>query len=210
MGGGDSLRDPGHPCTVLVLFYRTHCDCSVLCLVLQSCPTLCDPMDCSPPGFSVPGDFPGMNTGVGCHAVLQGIVPTPGIEPRSPALQQILYCLSHQRSPRILEWEAYPFSRESSWPKNRTGISCIAGGFFTSEALLWLSVCKTMFKSCIFRKHRQEHCYWPEEGFLILNDPCCSSKKLLKCFCFFVNKCFIWAFYIHYTQQFLRSYLFRS
>ena len=37
----------------------------MLCLVAQSCLTLCDPMDCSPPGSSVHGDFPGKNTGVG-------------------------------------------------------------------------------------------------------------------------------------------------
>ena len=75
---------------------------NVLCLVTQSCPTLCDPMYCSPPGSSVHGDSPGKNTGVGCHALLQGDLPNPGIEPRSPALQQILYCLSHHGSPRIL------------------------------------------------------------------------------------------------------------
>ena len=37
---------------------------------LQSCLTLCDPMDCSLPGSSVHGDSPGKNTGVGCHALL--------------------------------------------------------------------------------------------------------------------------------------------
>ena len=42
---------------------------SVLFLVTQSCPTLCDPMDCSPPGSSVLGDSPGKNTGMGCHAM---------------------------------------------------------------------------------------------------------------------------------------------
>ena len=36
---------------------------------------LCDPMDCSP-DFSVHGIFPGKNTGVGCHFLLQGIFPT--------------------------------------------------------------------------------------------------------------------------------------
>ena len=56
-----------------------------LCLVAQSCPTLCDLMDCSPPGSLVHGDSPGKNTGVGCHALLQGIFP--GIEPRSPTSQ---------------------------------------------------------------------------------------------------------------------------
>ena len=43
---------------------------------LQSCPTLCDPMDYSLPGFSVHGDSPGKGTGVGCHALLQGIFLT--------------------------------------------------------------------------------------------------------------------------------------
>ena len=38
---------------------------------LQSCPTLCDPIDGSPPGSPVPGDSPGKNTGVGCHFLLQ-------------------------------------------------------------------------------------------------------------------------------------------
>ena len=36
---------------------------------------------------------------------------------------------------RILEWVAYPFSSGSSWPRNRTGVSCIAGGFFTNWAI---------------------------------------------------------------------------
>ena len=46
-------------------------------------------MDCSPTGSSVHGDSPGRNTGVGCHALLQGNRPNPGIEPvslTSPAL----------------------------------------------------------------------------------------------------------------------------
>ena len=47
----------------------------------QSCLTLFDPMDCSPPGSSVRGDFPGKNTGVGCR-----FLPNPGIQPMFPAL----------------------------------------------------------------------------------------------------------------------------
>ena len=42
---------------------------------LQLCPTLCNPMDCNPPGSSVHGDSPGKNTKVGCHALLQGSNP---------------------------------------------------------------------------------------------------------------------------------------
>ena len=90
-----------------MLFYAINqpqmaiCECAmpplflcVLCLVTQSCLTLCDPMDCSSPGSSV-------------HGILQA---------------------------RILEWVAYPFSRRSSQPKNQTGVSCTAGGFFISWA----------------------------------------------------------------------------
>ena len=49
--------------------------------LLQSCLTLCNPMDCSPPDSSVHGDSPGKNTGVGCHFLLQGIFPTQGSNP---------------------------------------------------------------------------------------------------------------------------------
>ena len=51
--------------------------------VAQSCLTLCDPMDYT---YS-PWDSPGQNTGVGSLSLLQGNLPNPGIEPRSPALQ---------------------------------------------------------------------------------------------------------------------------
>ena len=79
----------------------------VLCLVAQSCPTLCSPMDYSQPGSSVNEDSPGKNTGVGCHALLQGIFPTQESNPCLPPCRQILYHLSHQGSPRILEWVTY-------------------------------------------------------------------------------------------------------
>ena len=96
--------------------------------------TLCDPMDCSPPGSSVHGDSPGKNTGVGCYALIQGIFPTQGSNPSLPPCRRILYGLSNQGSPRILEWVAYPFPRGSSQPRNWTRVSCIAGEFFTNWA----------------------------------------------------------------------------
>ena len=52
-----------------------------------SCPTLCDPMDCSPPGTFVHGDSPGKNTWSGLPCLPPGDLPNPGIKPRSPALQ---------------------------------------------------------------------------------------------------------------------------
>ena len=106
--------------------------CAVLCLVTQLCPTLCDSMDCSLPGSSVHGDSTGKNIGVSCHAFLQGIFPTQGSKPGLLHCRQILYQLSHKGSPRILEWIASPFSSRSSQPRNRTGISCIAGRVFTN------------------------------------------------------------------------------
>ena len=75
--------------------------CVVYVLVAQPCLTLCDPMDCSPPGSPVHGYSSGKNTGVGCHALLQGIFPTQGSSPGLPHCRQILYCLSHQGSPII-------------------------------------------------------------------------------------------------------------
>ena len=103
-------------CTVLMKAeHGENVLCYVLCLVAQLCLTLslCDPMECSPPGSSVHGDSSGKNL---------------------PHCRQILYQLSPQGSPRTLEWVAYPFSRGSSQPRNWTGVSCIAGRFFTSWA----------------------------------------------------------------------------
>ena len=59
----------------------------VVCLVGQSCLTLWNLMDCSPPGSSVHGDSPGKNTVEDCHALLQGIFPTQGSSPGLPTLQ---------------------------------------------------------------------------------------------------------------------------
>ena len=83
-------------------YYLSKWGCVVL--VSQSCLTLCNPTDCSPPGSSA-------------HGVLQA---------------------------RILDWLDIPFSRGSSWPRDQTLVSCIAGSFFyhlsykvLSEAVSW-------------------------------------------------------------------------
>ena len=67
----------------------------IVVLVAQSCLTLCDPMDCSLLGFSVYGIFPGKNTGVGHHSLLQGIFLTQESNLGLFHCRQILYCLSH-------------------------------------------------------------------------------------------------------------------
>ena len=72
---------------------------------------LYDPMYYALPSSSVHGDSPGKNTGVDCHALLQGIFPTQ-------YLTQVRYLLSHQGSPRILEWVPSTFSRRTSRPRH--------------------------------------------------------------------------------------------
>ena len=56
--------------------------------VTQSCPTLCDPIDCSLP-------FSRKSNGLGCHFLLQRIFPTQGSNPGLPRCWQMLYHLSH-------------------------------------------------------------------------------------------------------------------
>ena len=83
--------------------------------LIQLCPTLCNPMDCSPSGSSVLGDSLGKNTGVSCHALLQGIFPTQGLNLGLPHYMQILYCLSHQGSPNTGR-----LAYSMKWQKDRT------------------------------------------------------------------------------------------
>ena len=64
--------------------------CAGLFLVAQSCPTLWDPVNCSPPDSSDHGDSPSKNTGVGCHSFLQRIFPTKGSNPYHPHCRKSL------------------------------------------------------------------------------------------------------------------------
>ena len=72
--------------------------------IIQSCPTLCDSIDCSLPGSSVHGIFPGKNTEVGCHFLHQGIFPT------------------QESNPHLLHWQAdsLPLSYVGSPVMNQT------------------------------------------------------------------------------------------
>ena len=114
-------KHPQSPILVVGKKKGSHSHLLFLCvcvpvLVAQSCPALCNPVDCSSPGSSVlgivlsvtpwtvccppsPWDFPGKNTGVGCHALLQGIFPTQGSNPGLLHCRQILYHLNYQGSP---------------------------------------------------------------------------------------------------------------
>ena len=110
----------------------------MLRLVSQLCPTLSDPMDCSPPSSSVHGDSPGRNTRVGCYVILQGIFPTQG-SIGSPALQVDSLPSEPPRKPMNTAVGSLSLP-QGIFTTNQTGVSCIAGRFFTSwatrEALL--------------------------------------------------------------------------
>ena len=99
----------------------------------ESCSVMSDSL--RPHGLHSPWNSSGQNTGVGSPSLFQGIFTTQGSNWSLPHCRQILCQLSHKGSPRILEWVAYPFSRESSRPRNWTGVPCIAGGFFTNWAI---------------------------------------------------------------------------
>ena len=77
---------------------------------------------------------PGKNTGVGRLFLLQGIFPTQGSNPGLLQCRWSLYQLSHEESPRILEWIVCFFSSRSSWSRNKTKVSWISGEFFTNWA----------------------------------------------------------------------------
>ena len=68
--------------------------------VAQTCPTLCNHMDCNLPRLLHPWNFPGKNTGVGCHFLFQGIFPTQGSNPGLPHCRQMLYQLTHGEAPK--------------------------------------------------------------------------------------------------------------
>ena len=106
------------------------------CLLWIFCESRSAVSDClQPHRLYSPWNSPGQNTGVGGLSLLQGIFPTQRSNPGLPHCRRILYQLSHQESPRILEWVACPFSSRSSQPRNRTSVFCIAAGFFTNWAI---------------------------------------------------------------------------
>ena len=89
------------------------------------CVHLFRPYGSQPIRLLCPWNSPGKNSGVGCHALLQGIFPTQGSNTGLLHCRQILYCLSHPGSPRILEWVDISSSRRSSQLRDQTSVSFI-------------------------------------------------------------------------------------
>ena len=90
---------------------------------LQSCPTLCDPIDSSPTKFRCPPDSPGKNTGVGCHFLLQfmKVKSESEVAQTSPTLSNPMDCSLQDSSThgifqaRVLEWGDIAFSGTLSY-----------------------------------------------------------------------------------------------
>ena len=110
-------------------------------------PTLCNSMDCSPPGWLLcPWNSPGKNTGVGCHSFLQGIFPAQGLNPGLLHCRQILFCLSHQGSPQNKRTNKYILKKQPPldvlcpWDSSgkNTGEGCYVLLHSTANSQTWL------------------------------------------------------------------------
>ena len=136
------------------------------------------PHGLQPTRLLCPWNSLGKNTGVGGHFLLQRIFPTQGSNlsllhcrwilttepPGKPSYTRYISSLFTIVSPighslsgssvhgilqaRILEWVAILFSRGSSQPRDRTWVSCIAGGFFTTRAISESANVRVLMQSC--------------------------------------------------------------
>ena len=132
--------------------------------VAQSCQTLWDPMDCSPWGSSIHGIFQArvlewvaiafsenisiewqivfmcfliysISVNIYCSCLFFESLQWTSLSPCLTLWDPMDYTVLGLLQARILEWTAFPFSRGSSQPRDRTQVSWIAGGFFTSWAI---------------------------------------------------------------------------
>ena len=119
---------------------------------LQSCPTLCDPIDSSPPGPPVPGK----NTGVGCHFLLQcmNMKSESEVAQSCPTLSNPMDCSPPGSSihgifqARVLEWGDIAFSRRSIHVVangNIYSFVCLRSMFFIHSSINGCLVCLHIF-----------------------------------------------------------------
>ena len=128
-----SLPDPKH-FTVFSAGVRIHLSnlfCVRLCCQSESRSVTSDSLRLH--RLYSPWNSPGQNTGVGSLSLHQRIFPTQGSNPGLPPCRPVLYRLSHQGSHTGVG--SLSLFSGSSWPRIRTGVSCIAGGFFTNWAI---------------------------------------------------------------------------
>ena len=102
------------PIQIVLQHNLTHCKATIE--LIESSSVMANSL--RPHGLYSPWNSLGQNTRVGSLSLLQGIFTIHGSNPGLPQCRHIFYWLSHKRSPRILEWVAYPFSSGSSRPRN--------------------------------------------------------------------------------------------
>ena len=135
-------------------------------LVVQSCPTLYDPRDCSPPGSSNYGDSPGKNTGVGSHSLLQGILPT---QESNPGLLHCKWILYHPLIPAPMKsrWETSLFL---TWQKVR--------GIFSERAKEMFSMLEDTRYNCRQNYYAENREIREVYNWMLRNLSLCSSFRL--------------------------------
>ena len=127
----------------LIDFWLQFC----FCLVSSSCPTLCGPMDCNPPGSSVHGIA---QAGIleYCHLLLQGIFLTQGWNPCLPHWQVIL----HRWAPREAPWLQLLRSSEVLLCGNSTLLKVIKFSYLTIQSYHTIRPFLVIYYSFLFLK----------------------------------------------------------
>ena len=130
----------------------------ILCYAksLQSCPTLCDPIDDSPPGSPQPWDSPGKNTGVGCHLLLQcvKVKSESEVSQSCPTLHDPMDCSLPGSSvhgifqARVLEWGAIAFSEVYEHAHTNThNTHTESNQEATQDQICWIKVSYQQYES---------------------------------------------------------------
>ena len=128
----------------------------------QSCQTLCNPLDCSPPGSSVHGVFSGKNTGMGCHFLLQGIFLTQGSNPHLLHCRRFLYHSTTRETkafrtqclcglPHLENWIQTHLLGDQKAPHSVTALLAILRGQFVCLSLFHRSTTGVCWsRGCLF------------------------------------------------------------
>ena len=128
---------------------------------LQSCPTMCDPIDSRQPiRFPRPWDSPGKNTGVGCHFLLQGM-KVKSESARGSSVHGIFQA-------RVLEWGAIAFSELNTYGYYKP--------FIWSEPYLWdgIKIYAFFLQACFsFSEASSSAC---KRSFLTVSSELCLSR----------------------------------
>ena len=132
------------------------------CAVAQSCLT----RGLWPSRLLCPWDSPGKSTGVGCHALLQGIFPSQGSNPYLPHCRQILYCWAPREAPCLnychsFMWFFFFFFKERHWEKKAVwrdpgGFDLVGEGTGRREVGDWMAFSRSSKKSSFSGKAAQD------------------------------------------------------